>query len=345
MIQSVSVVMATYNGGGYIGQQIESILNQTYPFKELIISDDGSTDNTIEVIKQWAEKDNRIVLIKNNGKHGIKDNFLNGFTKSTGDIIAPADQDDIWYACKLEQLVAHITDDIDVVNAQDIIIYEDGSKAEDVWYIPGIDETIWRNKLKGHTCIFKRSLLELYNHSGYNSWDYVLSFFCCLTRRYITLPDFTMEWRRHKDAVTFGSFHKVADVNNVGTTQINCKKRDNNLKKWDVFFWVNTQLINGFKHFSFSRATKSRANLIKYIAKSFDCKDASQALLFSNVLEWASRESIFGFFMSGLYSVKGHSHTLMFKSLEIKNKLARIMWAFREPYNQYYVVRNDKYIG
>ncbi|MBQ2073670.1 MAG: glycosyltransferase, partial [Bacteroidaceae bacterium] len=59
-VSMVSVVMATYNGARYVGEQIESVLSQTYHDFELIICDDCSTDNTVDILYQYAEKDKRI---------------------------------------------------------------------------------------------------------------------------------------------------------------------------------------------------------------------------------------------------------------------------------------------
>lgn len=70
----VSVAMATYNGEKYIYEQIKTILRNLTESDELIISDDGSTDKTLEIIEKI--NDNRIKLIKGNGK-GIKQNFSN----------------------------------------------------------------------------------------------------------------------------------------------------------------------------------------------------------------------------------------------------------------------------
>lgn len=90
-----SVVMAAYNGGKYIKEQIDSILKNLDINDELIISDDGSTDETLNIINIIASKDSRVRVIK--GPHkGIKDNFENAIKVSTGDYIFISDQDDIW---------------------------------------------------------------------------------------------------------------------------------------------------------------------------------------------------------------------------------------------------------
>ena len=61
----VSVVMANYNGDFYIGDAIQTVLNQTYNEFELIIIDDNSTDNSLKIINKYKRFDSRIILIKN----------------------------------------------------------------------------------------------------------------------------------------------------------------------------------------------------------------------------------------------------------------------------------------
>ena len=71
-----SIVMATYNGEKYISEQIDSILNNMSLNDELIISDDGSTDKTVDIIRKYQKKDNRIILVQG-PKMGVKMNFQN----------------------------------------------------------------------------------------------------------------------------------------------------------------------------------------------------------------------------------------------------------------------------
>ena len=94
-----SVAMATYNGEKYIKEQIDSILLNLGENDELVISDDGSTDNTLKIISNY--NDSRIKLI-NGPKNGIKQNFANAIEHCTGKYIFLSDQDDIWMENKKE---------------------------------------------------------------------------------------------------------------------------------------------------------------------------------------------------------------------------------------------------
>ena len=102
MRDKVSVAMATYNGEKYIKDQLDSILIQLNADDEIIISDDGSTDKTKDIIKSL--KDKRIKVIDGPRK-GVKQNFANALKKTTGTYIFLSDQDDVWNPNKVDSIV------------------------------------------------------------------------------------------------------------------------------------------------------------------------------------------------------------------------------------------------
>ena len=104
MEKTVSVAMATYNGKKYIKKQIESIIDNLGQDDELVISDDGSKDGTIDIIKSYMQKDKRICLITG-PKRGIKKNFENAIKHCGGKYIFLADQDDYWYKNKVKKVL------------------------------------------------------------------------------------------------------------------------------------------------------------------------------------------------------------------------------------------------
>jgi len=108
--KTVSVVMATYNGEEYIREQIESIVAQTYPIYELIIQDDCSTDSTVAICREYAERYPFIRVFVNESNKGFNDNFKTVALRATGDLVAVSDQDDIWFPEKIEKQVAAIAD-------------------------------------------------------------------------------------------------------------------------------------------------------------------------------------------------------------------------------------------
>ena len=111
-VYMISIAMTTYNGSKYISEQLESILNQTITDYELIICDDCSTDNTIEIINEFQKKDSRIKLYHNEQNLGFKKNFERAIKLCTGDYIALCDQDDVWTENHLEVLLNNIGDNL-----------------------------------------------------------------------------------------------------------------------------------------------------------------------------------------------------------------------------------------
>lgn len=104
-----SVVLSTYNGELYLKDQLDSLLLQTRKVDEVIICDDVSKDNTVEILKQYIEEhhlENNWKLFQNDKNLGYADNFYKGLMKATGDYIFFADQDDVWYAEKVEKMTA-----------------------------------------------------------------------------------------------------------------------------------------------------------------------------------------------------------------------------------------------
>lgn len=101
----VSVIIPTYNRASLIGRAIKSVLNQTYQKFEIIIVDDGSTDNTREVAKKFQERDKRIKYFKHAINKGGGAARNTGIRNSKGEYIAFLDSDDEWYPEKLEKQI------------------------------------------------------------------------------------------------------------------------------------------------------------------------------------------------------------------------------------------------
>lgn len=101
----LSVVVATYNGEKYITEQLDSILNQLSKSDEVVISDDGSNDNTLNIIKKY-QKNNPNIILLDGPRQGVIKNFQFGIENCHGDIIFLADQDDIWLPNKVQRVVS-----------------------------------------------------------------------------------------------------------------------------------------------------------------------------------------------------------------------------------------------
>ena len=104
-VMGISIAMCTYNGASYLPQQLDSIRSQTRLPDELILCDDGSTDATLSIIKEFAKSAPFVTRVHRNAKNlGYSRNFASAVALCSQDIIALCDQDDLWYTNKL----AHI---------------------------------------------------------------------------------------------------------------------------------------------------------------------------------------------------------------------------------------------
>jgi len=156
----VSVCMAVYNGEKFIREQIDSILPQLGPTDELIVSDDGSKDRTLEIISSY--QDARITILKSNSKNIIK-NFENALSHAKGDYIFLSDQDDIWRETKITDCLLHL-------NSNDLVfsnleVFSDDIRDTKLLYIDnkkrtGIFNNIIKNNYIGATMAFNRNILK-----------------------------------------------------------------------------------------------------------------------------------------------------------------------------------------
>lgn len=116
----ISVAMATYNGEFYVSEQIRSILQQTNPPDEIIIVDDASTDNTIQVLSTALAGFSNARIIVNKNNLGYSSSFFKALSECTGDLIFISDQDDCWEIDKVNIVKNHFTLDPDL----DIVIHD-----------------------------------------------------------------------------------------------------------------------------------------------------------------------------------------------------------------------------
>ena len=105
MTPLVSIIMPCYNAERYIAQSIESVLAQTYQNWELLITDDGSTDKSVEIISKYSKNDDRINVMVPDEHQGIARTRNMSISRARGRFMAFLDNDDMWKPEKLEKQV------------------------------------------------------------------------------------------------------------------------------------------------------------------------------------------------------------------------------------------------
>lgn len=165
-MKRISVAMVTYQGAKYIKEQLDSILATLGAEDEVVVSDDGSTDGTKQILSLYQEKDARIRVISG-PKAGVKANVENALRTCEGAYIFLADQDDIWMPQKVDRVMAAFEEKKAGLVVHDAIVTDGDCKEvilESFYSLKGsgagVAKNIWRNTYIGCCMAFKRELLE-----------------------------------------------------------------------------------------------------------------------------------------------------------------------------------------
>lgn len=158
----ISVCIATYNGERFIEAQLSSILAQLGPNDEVIISDDGSSDKTLNIVR--AMHSPIVKIFVNKGAHGYTPNFENAIRKSQGEYIFLSDQDDIWMPNKVETCMRYlkkydfVVSDAQVINGEGNVLFNSFCAQRHSRF--GIINNLIRFSYLGCCFAFKRCILE-----------------------------------------------------------------------------------------------------------------------------------------------------------------------------------------
>ena len=163
----VSIAMTSYNGSKFIEKQLNSLCNQTYKNFEVVICDDCSTDETVQIISKFKEK-LKINLIENQKNLGMVKNFEKSISLCKGEFIALCDWDDIWLPQKIEILVSKIENyslvfsDAALIDSNDNVIQNSFRKYSKIKTISGkpLLHLFFANYVTGCMTLFTRELAQ-----------------------------------------------------------------------------------------------------------------------------------------------------------------------------------------
>lgn len=213
---NISVCLATYNGKKYIIEQLNSILLQLGKNDEIIISDDNSSDSTLDIIK--SINDDRIKIFTNNGKGGPVYNFENALKQASGDIIFLSDQDDVWKPNKIEIILEFFEKNKNYTcvfsNAE--IIDKNGNRTGLFFFkiSPSLKvlNMLFKNKFLGCTMAFKNDvkILPFASNLPMHDWYIGLKHLKKGKVAYIDKP--LISYRRHGENVTTGESSSILQI-------------------------------------------------------------------------------------------------------------------------------------
>ena len=209
----ISIAMATYNGARYIREQLDSLAAQTLLPCELVVTDDGSTDATLEIVRDFAQESPFPVRVYcNENRLGFADNFLLATSFCEGELIAFCDQDDIWLPEKLIRCAAKFDNpavllcvhSAELINANGNLLNRRFPDYKSCKYHANSND-IWDISYYGFSMVFHRKLVELlpiakrisphlryfWNHDTY------ISFFSTNLGDTIFLSEILTRYRQH----------------------------------------------------------------------------------------------------------------------------------------------------
>lgn len=261
----ISVITASYNYENYIKETIESVLNQTYNNWELIIADDGSSDNSVEIIKEYCKKDSRIKLFSHpdNQNLGLKDTLLLGLEKAQGEWVAFLESDDVFKPNALEEKIKIAQENADVK-----IIFSDVEMFGDEESI----EKLNRYLEKSRCFLYNKKRLKENDLDFIVNRNFVPTFSCVMAKREKLLKcDFNTPVKQCLDIFLWAQFaacdfyyinkkltkwrmHKTSYINSAAS----------NINK-------NAEFTNKLSHFVYGNKKHSFLNRLKCALQYLNC--------------------------------------------------------------------------
>ena len=204
----ISVAMTTYNGAAFLKEQMDSIYSQLSAEDEIVVSDDGSTDETLQILKSYQNGEVSVRILEG-PKAGIKKNVENALMHCSGQYIFLADQDDIWFPDKVNCVLEYFADEkISLVIHDAVVFSEDTNKpVMDSFFAfrnakAGIFKNIWKNSYIGCCMAFRAALLKQAlpipaNIEMHDQWIGILNDFYYKKSCFVSKP--LLYYRRHAD--------------------------------------------------------------------------------------------------------------------------------------------------
>ena len=200
----VSIVLPVYNGQKYISQSIESILSQSYDNIELIIVNDCSTDNTLDILNIYAARDARVRIINNDKNLKLPKSLNRGFEEAVGDYFSWTSDDNLYMENAIETMVEQIEENnADMVNADCIFIDKNGKETGTM--IRTEPEKLLHGNRVGACFLYSRKIAEKvgeYDPSLFLAEDYDYWARISFCGKIFHINKELYYYRRHDDSLT-----------------------------------------------------------------------------------------------------------------------------------------------
>ncbi|WP_438832657.1 glycosyltransferase family 2 protein [Streptococcus pluranimalium] len=208
----VNIVMSTYNGEKYLADQIKSIQSQTFEDWQLLIRDDGSSDNTPSLIRDMAKKDDRIQFINDgqNENYGVIKSFYHLVKYDSADYYFFSDQDDVWLPEKMEMTLKRaqiessdnpllVYTDLKVVNEDLEVLQESMIKSQSHHANTKLVQELTENTVTGGTMMINKALADKWQvYDNLLMHDWYLALLAASLGKLIYIDQATQLYRQHE---------------------------------------------------------------------------------------------------------------------------------------------------
>lgn len=260
----IDVLMATYNGEKYLREQMDSILEQSFGDFRLLVSDDGSTDGTREILNEYVGKDSRVVVFLQNKNLGSTKNFEFLMRKVESECFMFSDQDDVWQKDKLQKSIDKMKEeDCDLVYSDLEVVSEDLDMLhKSYWKLKGFEKKVKRynhfeslylnNYVTGSTMLVKSKWLEkilpLPDKSKFILHDYWTALVVSKFGKMAYVDEPLLKYRQHLDN-RIGSKRKSDEMRDFKQMrdlflEVKLDHFKTFLKRQDVFEEENLERLN-----------------------------------------------------------------------------------------------------
>lgn len=284
----ISIALATFNGAAFLGEQLDSIKRQSLQPDELIICDDSSTDNTVEVAQRFAREAGFKVVVDAHPKLGTyNENFVRAIGQCTGDVVALCDQDDVWAENKLAAAAAEFRDPtvmavshrIQVVDEKlqptSLVLPQEPMYGKftvanlDPWFAPGGMHLLFRRAPIAPWLLEAAPLSKWFNAPApFDEWIFFLA---GLVGTRVLMPDILGVWRRHSTSTT-GSAEATKKV-------------------WSRAFQWKLAISSGAAEYAYAADVADSRALVAERVKRISPKGADGATLYRQISETWRRRS------------------------------------------------------
>ena len=228
----VSIVICTFNGERFLREQLDSLLAQTYPLLEFIVSDDHSTDRTRVILEEYAENDKRFRLFFHEKNKGLNKNFEQAIQLANGAYVSICDQDDYWAPEKISEMMKAWRPGSNFMFCLSGKMDERGPEfrrpAPPVYYsdIDQLHTLVFNTPVNGHACIIRKEFaVSCMPFPANIYYDWWMSMFAASEGVIVCLPQ-TLCWQRlHGN----NSSHQIHNL--INQEEKNKRKR----KEWSYF--------------------------------------------------------------------------------------------------------------